>query len=69
MYRRQIIETAAKKLDQYQMIRFDERTQQFESIDLGRIASHYYINSETVEVSLLKSARFFRITVYVVKLY
>ena len=42
---------AGRKLDKAQMVRFDERTGYFASTDLGRIASHFYIKYDTVEVS------------------
>jgi activating signal cointegrator complex subunit 3 len=41
---------AGRKLDKAQMVRFDERTGYFASTDLGRIASHFYIKYDTVEV-------------------
>jgi hypothetical protein len=39
----QIIVTAAKKLDECQMIRYDEVSGQFGVTDLGRTASHFYV--------------------------
>ena len=41
---------AGRKLDQARMVRFDERTGYFASTDQGRIASHFYIKYDTVEV-------------------
>ena len=35
------------------MVRFDENTGYFFSTDLGRIASHFYIKYDTVEVSVV----------------
>ncbi|VDI49942.1 activating signal cointegrator complex subunit 3 [Mytilus galloprovincialis] len=49
-YRRELITAAGRKLDKAQMVRFDERTGYFASTDLGRIASHFYIKYDTVEV-------------------
>uniref|UniRef100_A0A914XKB1 Activating signal cointegrator 1 complex subunit 3 n=1 Tax=Plectus sambesii TaxID=2011161 RepID=A0A914XKB1_9BILA len=49
-YRHQLIAHAAQKLDQYQMIRYDDRNGLFHSTDLGRIASHYYVKTDTVEL-------------------
>jgi hypothetical protein len=39
----QIIVAAAKKLDECQMIRFEETSGAFGVTDLGRVASHFYI--------------------------
>nr|XP_022293850.1 activating signal cointegrator 1 complex subunit 3-like [Crassostrea virginica] len=49
-HRRDLIVDAGRKLDKAQMVRFDERTGYFASTDLGRIASHFYIKYDTVEV-------------------
>lgn len=49
-HRRDLITDAGRKLDKARMIRFDERTSYFSSTDLGRIASHFYIKYDTVEV-------------------
>jgi len=49
-YRRRLIKAAAKRLDLYKMLRFNEVTDYFHPTDLGRIASHYYIKSDTIEV-------------------
>ena len=45
--------TAGRGLDKAHMIRFDERTGYLHSTDLGRIASHFYIKYDTMEVSYL----------------
>ena len=39
-----------RKLDKNKMIRFDERTGYLHATDLGRTASQFYINHETIEV-------------------
>ena len=39
------------------MIRFDERTGYFACTDQGRIASHFYIKYDTVEVSIELTGR------------
>lgn len=49
-YRTELITGAARQLDKARMIRFDERTGQFSATDQGRIASHFYIKYDTVEV-------------------
>lgn len=46
--RGQLIVNAAKQLDEARMIRYNQNTGQLEATDLGRIASHFYINHETV---------------------
>ena len=46
--RRDLITQAALHLDREQMIRFDEKSGIFAGTDLGRVASHYYINHQTV---------------------
>ncbi|KRY35927.1 Activating signal cointegrator 1 complex subunit 3 [Trichinella spiralis] len=48
-YRRSIIVDAARQLESLRMIRFDETNGYFFPTDLGRIASLYYINCNTVE--------------------
>ncbi len=45
-----LIKAKARLLDKAKMIRFDERTGYMYSTDLGRIASHFYIKYDTVEV-------------------
>jgi hypothetical protein len=49
-HRRELIENAARSLDKAKMIRFDERTGYLSPIDVGRIASHFYIKYDTIEV-------------------
>jgi replicative superfamily II helicase len=48
--RLELLTTSARKLHKAQMIVFDERTGFLTSKDLGRIASNYYIDYNTVEV-------------------
>lgn len=52
-HREQLVIEAGRKLDKARMIRFEERTGFFSSTDLGRIASHYYIKYNTIEVTEL----------------
>lgn len=47
--RRELIEQAAKKLSEAQMIEFNETTNTFTITDLGRIAAKYYIRHASVE--------------------
>jgi activating signal cointegrator complex subunit 3 len=47
-YRRKLIESAARNLDNCRMIRFDELSGQLASTDLGRTASTFYIDHETI---------------------
>lgn len=56
--RRELITTAARRLHLVQMIIFDEKTGAFFSKDTGRIASDFYLLSNSVEVfnSLMKPA-------------
>lgn len=49
-HREQLVIEVGRKLDKARMIRFEERTGFFSSTDLGRIASHYYIKYNTIEV-------------------
>jgi len=44
----ELITSAANRLDKCKMIRFEERTGQFSVTELGRIASHFYIQNETI---------------------
>ncbi|XP_063432226.1 U5 small nuclear ribonucleoprotein 200 kDa helicase-like [Mytilus trossulus] len=46
--RKDIIHTAAIALDKNNLIKYDKKTGQFLSTELGRIASHYYLTNETV---------------------
>ncbi|XP_073996642.1 activating signal cointegrator 1 complex subunit obelus isoform X2 [Rhodnius prolixus] len=48
--RRELIEVAAKALDKARMVRYNIRTGDLAITDLGRIASHFYIKYDTVEV-------------------
>ena len=48
--RRDFIIVAAKLLDACQMIRYDAVTGSFYPTDLGRVASHYYIQYETIRM-------------------
>lgn len=48
--RRQIVMDAANRLDKVKMIRYDLRTGYLFPTDSGRIASHFYIKYETVEL-------------------
>jgi len=51
-YRRDLIIDAGRKLDKARMIRFDEGPGYFAATDQGRVASHFYIKYDTVEVSV-----------------
>jgi activating signal cointegrator complex subunit 3 len=46
----QLVKDAAKTLDQYKMIRFNEASQNLAITDLGRVSSHFYIRAESVAV-------------------
>ncbi|XP_072409240.1 activating signal cointegrator 1 complex subunit 3 [Chiloscyllium punctatum] len=48
-YRRDQVIEAGRKLDKAKMVRFEERTGYFSVTDLGRTASHYYIQYNTIE--------------------
>lgn len=48
--RRSLIVKAAMSLDKAKMIRFNQRTEDFNITDLGRTASHFYIKYDTVEI-------------------
>ncbi|XP_012272228.1 activating signal cointegrator 1 complex subunit 3 [Orussus abietinus] len=48
--RKELIDIAAKSLDKAQMIRYNSRTGDLSSTDLGRIASHYYLKYDTIEI-------------------
>uniref|UniRef100_T1PKB2 Sec63 Brl domain protein n=1 Tax=Musca domestica TaxID=7370 RepID=T1PKB2_MUSDO len=48
--RRALIMGAAMSLDKARMIRFNQRTMDFNVTDLGRTASHFYIKYDTVEI-------------------
>eukprot|EP00741_Cyanophora_paradoxa_P020260 tig00021238_g19554.t1 len=47
--RRELVELAAKRLHACQMLRFGEKSGALGVTELGRVASHYYIENETVE--------------------
>ena len=47
---RSLIDASAKSLMQARMIRYIEHTGTLHSTDLGRTASHYYINAASIEV-------------------
>ena len=46
--RYELIKSAVEKLDSYCMIRFDQKSGNLGVTDLGRIASHYYIQAESI---------------------
>ncbi|XP_072153378.1 activating signal cointegrator 1 complex subunit 3 isoform X4 [Bemisia tabaci] len=48
--RGELIECAAKQLDKARMIRYSPRTRDLCSLDHGRIASHFYIKCDSVEI-------------------
>jgi activating signal cointegrator complex subunit 3 len=48
--RRLILEQAAKQLDNNMMVRFDAKTGNLAVCDLGRVASHYYIRHESIDI-------------------
>ncbi|XP_017789582.1 PREDICTED: activating signal cointegrator 1 complex subunit 3 [Habropoda laboriosa] len=54
--RRELIDTAAKALDKAKMIRYNTLNQSLNTTDLGRIASHFYLKYDTIEIfnSLIK---------------
>jgi activating signal cointegrator complex subunit 3 len=45
-----LIVNAARKLDEARMVRFVEHTGALHATDLGRTASHFYINYASIEV-------------------
>lgn len=47
--RKEFIDIAAKALDKAQMIRYNIKTGDLSTTDLGRIASHFYLKYDTVE--------------------
>eukprot|EP00124_Ichthyophonus_hoferi_P006273 Ihof_evm1s1374 gene=Ihof_evmTU1s1374 len=49
-YRREIIESAARKLDSCKMVRFIERSGYLSCTDIGRTASHFYLNYQSIEM-------------------
>ena len=50
VFRRELITSCGLKLDKARMIRFDESTTYMYPTDLGRVASHFYIKYDTIEV-------------------
>ena len=48
-YRNELVIKAGRALDKAHMVRFNEVTGDFNSTDLGRIASHFYIKYATIE--------------------
>ncbi|GCB75565.1 hypothetical protein scyTo_0015342 [Scyliorhinus torazame] len=48
-YRQELVIEAGQKLDKARMVRFEARTGYFSITDLGRTASHYYIQYNTIE--------------------
>lgn len=55
-YRRKLISEAARELDRARMVRFDERSGNIYTSEMGRVASHFYLSKSSIEVynSLLK---------------
>ncbi|XP_054637612.1 activating signal cointegrator 1 complex subunit 3 isoform X2 [Dunckerocampus dactyliophorus] len=49
LYRKELVVESGRKLDKARMIRFEERTGYFNSTDLGRTSSHFYIRYNTIE--------------------
>lgn len=48
--RKELVDFAAKRLDKAQMIRYNTPTGDLSTTDLGRIASHYYLKYDTIEI-------------------
>ncbi|XP_031846390.1 activating signal cointegrator 1 complex subunit obelus isoform X2 [Nomia melanderi] len=48
--RKELIDIAAKSLDKAKMIRYNVSTGDLNTTDLGRIASHFYLKYDTVEI-------------------
>lgn len=48
--RKALVISSAMSLDKARMIRFNQRTMDFNITDLGRTASHFYIKYDTVEI-------------------
>ncbi|XP_076632793.1 activating signal cointegrator 1 complex subunit obelus [Colletes latitarsis] len=48
--RRELIDIAARKLDEAKMIRYNLNTGDLNTTDLGRIASYFYLKYDTVEI-------------------
>ncbi|CAF0793697.1 unnamed protein product [Didymodactylos carnosus] len=48
-FQKDLIIKIARELDQAKMVRFEEKTEYLSPTDLGRTASYYYINYETIQ--------------------
>ncbi|OAD58452.1 Activating signal cointegrator 1 complex subunit 3 [Eufriesea mexicana] len=48
--RKELIDTAAKALDKARMIRYNTNTGDLSTTNLGRIASHFYLKYDTIEI-------------------
>ena len=49
-YRRNLIIEAARALDRARMVRFDERSGNIYTAEMGRVASHFYLSKNSIEV-------------------
>jgi activating signal cointegrator complex subunit 3 len=49
-HRQNLIIDASKMLMRCRMIKFDQKSGQFYSTDVGRVASHYYLHYESIEL-------------------
>jgi activating signal cointegrator complex subunit 3 len=49
-YRRKLITEAARSLDRARMVRFDERSGNIYTAEMGRVASHFYLSKNSIEV-------------------
>ena len=49
-HRQNLIIDAAKTLMRCRMIKFEQKSGQFYSTDVGRVASHYYLHYESIEL-------------------
>ena len=49
-YRRNLITQAARALDRARMVRFDERSGNIYTAEMGRVASHFYLSKNSIEV-------------------
>lgn len=49
-YRRKLISEAARELDRARMVRFDERSGNIYTAEMGRVASHFYLSKSSIEV-------------------
>jgi activating signal cointegrator complex subunit 3 len=48
-YRRKLITEAARSLDRARMVRFDERSGNIYTAEMGRVASHFYLSKNSIE--------------------